>query len=252
MLGKNGSYYGQFLATSLEGITVFALQKPCTSRLVPDMYFVNANTVKALVDFHEGNYSFPKQFGALAHEVMAADILGADTFNEFVAGVLKIPSNRLNLSHNSQELRKTIRDRLRLQRNVPVLEETRRDICYLCREGFLDEVPNLNVACCGRKFHRACLVDLYSCPFCKVAWGGLNCVKCGHYTVHQDEREPYLTYMERRNSRMACCGMDIHPQCKKSIAFCPDCGTGDWTWETFVYLRKKTRVNEAKRRAQKY
>lgn len=110
MFGSNGSLYGVFSATSLKFIKALELQEPAISRTVPQVDQVNSDTMTALVDFHEGNYHFPDRFGTLTHHVVAADILGDDTFIEFVAEWLKIPCTHLHGSHSSQELRKIIRD----------------------------------------------------------------------------------------------------------------------------------------------
>ena len=117
MFGSKGNYFGMFSAHSLRMIKALALQHPATSMSVPDVDHVNSDTVNALVDFHEGNYCFPERFGTLAHQVMAADILGDDTFVMFVAERLKVPSTRLNSSHR---FRMIIRDRMRLKRYCPL------------------------------------------------------------------------------------------------------------------------------------
>lgn len=142
---------------------------------------------------------------------------------------------------------------MKLKYAVPCLQEPSHAMCFKCRGEYLEEDMLEFVACCGRTFHRSCLLDVGSCPFCTVAWGGLICVKCGGHTVHRRERELYRSFEKRRNNRMVCCGVDVHPECKKWIYFCSSCGVSpreiDMTAKTFVYLRREGRRNEGKRRS---
>ena len=251
VLGKKGDYYGLFSAATLHQIKALALQEPATSRVVPNVNYIYCDTVNALVDFHEGKYNFPDKYGVLAHQVMAADLLGDDTFIAFVAESLKVPHTRLDISHNSHTIRKTVRDRLRLKDTFSSINDIPQNVCYKCRREFLQQDVLVKVGCCSRQYHRRCLLGVASCPFCTVAWCGLQCAKCGGHTMQRDELEPHRMLERRRSNRMACCGVDIHPHCKKWLTSCPGCGVSpsQRTAEIFVYLRRLTRGNEAKRRA---
>ncbi len=236
--GRNGACHGQFSVVALRSIKALALQEPATERFVPDLYYINS----------EGTYHFPERFGALTHQILAADALGDDGFIEFVADNLKVSSSRLNLSHSTQAIRRTVRDRMRLKEAVPALIEPPLDVCYKCKVKFTQQDAVVEVACCARAFHRTCLEGVFSCPFCTVAWGSCKCVKCRRHTMAKDEREPHFKYKTRRYQRMTCCGVDVHPQCERMMSLCPQCGvsTQKITSETFVYLRMKERKNEAK------
>jgi len=120
--GSKGTFFGSFSAHSLRMVKALSLQEPAITRTEPEVEHVNSDTVNALVDFHEGNYCLPGTFGTLAHQVMAADILGDDSFVQFIAATLKVPSTCLDTSHTSQEVRMVVRDRLRLRDIVPSLQ----------------------------------------------------------------------------------------------------------------------------------
>ena len=178
MFGRKGDLYGEFCAASLKMIKALALQGPASGSgvVVPDVDHVYPNTFKALVDFHEGNYLFPspEQYGILAQQVMAADILGDDSFIQFIATHLQVPTTCLDVSHTTQEVRMTVRDRLRIRSIVPCLQVASHMMCFQCKGKFLDEENRAVVLCCGRTFHCSCLVYVHSCPYCTVAWGGYD------------------------------------------------------------------------------
>ena len=258
MFGRKGDLYGEFCAASLKMIKALALQGPASGSgvVVPDVDHVYPNTFKALVDFHEGNYLFPspEQYGILAQQVMAADILGDDSFIQFIAAHLQVPTTCLDVSHTTQEVRMTVRDRLHIRSIVPCLQVASHMMCFQCKGEFLDEENRAVVPCCGRTFHCSCLVYVHSCPYCTVAWGGLRCAECGKNTVSHQDKELYLSFERRRACRMVCCGVDVHPRCKKPSAVCPGCGLSprDNTATFFVNLRRERRRNERKRRKHKY
>jgi hypothetical protein len=173
--------------------------------------------------FHEGKYIFPQTFGTLAHQVMAADTLGDDTFVHFIADAVKVSPTRLDTSHTSQEIGKVVWDRMCLRNAVPSLQDTPHTTCYGCRGEFSDK-DILATVCCERAFHGRCLLGLRSCPFCTIAWGGLRCVGCGGHTVRRGEQELHCSIVRRRLNRMSCCGADVHLQCKNRLSHCPGCG----------------------------
>ena len=174
MLGSTGTFFGLFRASSLSMIKSLDLQSPKTTRTLPDLAHINPETVNALVDFHEGVYAIPDKFGTLAHQVMAADILGDDVFLQFIGSHFRVPVTRIDMSHTSHEIRNTVRDRMKLEVVVPSLQDSSLLECYVCKEGFLEEDAVVTVTCCRHTFHRTCILDVESCPFCTVAWGGVK------------------------------------------------------------------------------
>ena len=103
-------------------IKALTLQSPETMRIVPDINkHVNSDILNALVNFHDVIYVIPQKYGTLAHHVMAADILGENTFFEFIASHFRIPVTRLDMSHNSHEIKNIVGDRMRLKVAVPSL-----------------------------------------------------------------------------------------------------------------------------------
>lgn len=76
-----GSIFGPYMAKSLREIKVFGMQHPMENRVVPRVDYVNTDTIRALVDFHEGKCNIPaEQYGALACQFLAADGLGDGVF----------------------------------------------------------------------------------------------------------------------------------------------------------------------------
>lgn len=242
-----------FSAQSLRLVKALALQEPASARSVPEVKHMNSDTVKALVDFHEGNYCLPDHdhYGALAHHVMAADILGDDSFVQFISASLQVPPSCIDTSHTSLHVRMMVRDRLRLKSIVPSLQLAPKSQCIACKGDFLDSDRTAYVVCCGRISHCSCLDYVTSCPFCTVAWGGLRCASCGYYTTPKDGRELYRSLKRRRANRTTCCGGDVHFECRKESCICPACGVspGDKSAETFVRLQRESRRKERLRRA---
>ena len=183
------------------------------------------HALQPLVDFHEFNYEWPK-FSALAHELMAADYLGDDSFIEYVAVELKIPVGRLDSSNPMQKLKMTIRDRYKLY-EIMDLQTSDHTKCFMCKFMFLESELTDVVPCCGRTFHRNCLIWVTICPHCNAPWGGLPCIMCNKGTYNTKSQFIYRTYERRCSNRMSCCGADVHWSCRKCISkLCPGCGEG--------------------------
>lgn len=140
---------------------------------------------------------------------------------------------------------------MRLKDTFSSVNDIPQNVCCKCRREFLQQDVLVKVACSSRQYQRRCLLGVASCPFCTVAWCGLRCAKCGGQTMQRDELEPYHMFEKRHCNRMACCGVDIHPHCKKWLSSCPGCGVSpsQVTAEIFVYLRRMALGYEAKRRA---
>ena len=204
------------------------------------------------MDFHKGWYTLPTKYGELANDIIAADILGDDTFISFIADTLKIPASRFDTSHTSQEIRKVMRDRLRLSFVVPRLEDTPSNICFVCKATVTRAGHIVTVSCCGRLFHEQRLIDVYLCLYCTTAWGGLNCVMCGGggATITRGDHKPYLSFGWRSFYRFSCCGADVHPTCISMHSSCPVCQLPPAVDASIFFYRgrKATRRNEAARR----
>ena len=232
------------------------MQLPTDVVYVPDVEPVDHESIRGLVDFHEFKYLWPDSIPVLTRQLITADILGDDSFITFIAAELKVPVGRLLSSNKAQNIKQVIRDRFKLWSIGVELKVSTHDKCVLCSSGFLDRELTNFVACCGRTFHRSCLLDRKTCPYCYEPWGSLRCVKCAKSCVSPRERRLYMTFSQRRENRMPCCGVDVHFTCKKAIRQCPGCGEllnqrgqpikADHN--SFVYRRRERRRNDSKRR----
>ena len=212
------------------------------------------------MDFHECRYVLPESFTTLAHHVVTADILGDDTFLTFVASTLKVPVGSLNSSHRNQDIKMTIRDRLKLM-SIVGLKDFPSGKCFACKGEFIDRELKDLLPCCGRTFHRSCVCDVSVCPYCKEPWASNPCAICGQPLHSSSDRYVYTSLEKRKNTRMQCCSADVHRRCRHKIRrHCPGCGEDldpdthtpvPPNYVSFVYRRRETRRNEAKRRKAK-
>ena len=167
---------------------------------------MSKETIHALVDFHEGKYTIPESYSALAHQVLAADNLGDEVFLDYICHELNVPLGRINSSNRTQDVKMALRDRMKLKSVVAQLQTVKR--CFVCQSGFMSEMEvTAVVACCGRMFHSTCIVGVYTCPFCNEPWGGLPCVVCKKPTCSPHNCEPHVSFEWRRRNRMQCCGV---------------------------------------------
>ena len=200
---------------SLREIKAFGMQHPTENRVVPRVDYVNTDTIRALVDFHEGKCNIPaEQYGALARQVLAADGLGDDVFVVFVQHIrnsLKEQITLINCSNKMQNVKMVLWDKMHLKDVVPTLETSAH--CYVCKYVTLRHSDQIvDSLCCERSFHHSCLLEVSECPCCKEAWGGLPCAACGQPTVRDADRELFFSYERWRNGRMECCGVNVHPK----------------------------------------
>ena len=202
---------------------------------------------------------WPEKYSVLAHQLIAADTLGDDSFLAYISSELKLPVGRINSSNRTQNVKMAVRDKYKLSAIVE-LKQASHQQCFACKLGFLaeGELTSL-VACCGRMFHRSCLMDVKVCPYCNEPWGSLPCCQCEKDTCIFKDRFLHGTFERRRSNRMSCCGADIHHKCRQFVhGSCPACGEGVDTFlkhyegkesvQSFVYRRRELRRNEAKRR----
>ena len=120
------------------------------------------------MDFHKGTYNWPEVFTIMAHQVLAADILGDDRFVEHVCYKLKLPTGRINSSNWTQDVKIAIRDKYKLSQMVATLTHSKQTQCYVCKDDFMKGLDTSThvVLCCGRRFHCSSLRDLKVCPYC--------------------------------------------------------------------------------------
>ena len=128
LFGTDGRFFGCFIAESLQEIEALGMQYPAERRVVSDADHVNIDTVRALVDFHEDKYTIPEKYGALAHEVLAANVLGYDSFM-YISQTLKVPVSQINSANRMCDVKMALQDKLRLKAVVPRLEES--VYCYV-------------------------------------------------------------------------------------------------------------------------
>ena len=76
---------------------------------------MNSKNVMALVDFHEGRYIWPDQIPVIAHHHVTADLLGDDSFLNYVARELKVPIGKLDSSNTITAIKVVVRDRYKLR-----------------------------------------------------------------------------------------------------------------------------------------
>ena len=163
------------------------MQYPAERVEVPRVDHVSKEIIQSLVDFHEYKYVWPERFSVIAHQVLAADNLGDDSFVEFISYELKVPVGRIDSSNTTQDVKMAIRDRLKLS-DVVKLRKSKGDECYSCKSVFMERELTCVVQCCGRMFHCSCLLDIKICPFCNKAWITLPCTVCGKRTHDQKSR----------------------------------------------------------------
>lgn len=172
------------------------MQFPSTKRQVPEADYVNRNTLQALVDFHEDNYSIPERFGILAHHVLAADALGDDKFLEYISQTFKVPISCIDTSNRTHNVQMALRDKMRLKQIVPKLESSEK--CSVCKYGVVrHEEACVLSPCCDRTFHHSCLLDVSVCPYCNEAWGGATL--CSLWAANCELQGPQvvsLTFVE--------------------------------------------------------
>ena len=113
--------------------------------------------------------------------------------------------------------RSTVWDRMRLKDTFSSINDTTQNVCNKCRREFLQKDVLVKVACCSGQFHRRCPLEVASCPLCTLVWCGLWCVKCRGLTMQRDELESHRMFERRCCNRIACCGVDIHPNCKSMV-----------------------------------
>ena len=84
------------------------------------------------MDFHKGTYVWPEEFTIMAHQVLAADMLGDNLFVKFVCSKLKLPAGRIS---RTQDVRMAIRDMYKLTQIV-TLTHSKQLQCLVCKDDF--------------------------------------------------------------------------------------------------------------------
>ena len=215
MIGERSHHlFGTVEAVFIKDIMALDIQYPSKEVVVPEEPHVNKETVLALVDFHKCKYKWPASYTTIAHQLMAANFLGDDSFMEYIAATLKVPVARLESSNTFQAIKMAVRDRLKLTEMMD-LKISDNSACFLCKFPFLSEKILASAPCCGWRFHRSCIQHRLVCPYCTTPWAGLPCAFCSKATM--PKTGAYEGYKRRLRSRLVCCGADAHFRCRKRV-----------------------------------
>ena len=227
-MGASNRYkYGTYKWSELSSIKALLFQG--TSRIVrlQDYPPLKMVSFEALLKFHRNRFEGKTctQFPPLEDWVdvlQVAKVMGDGRYLGFVAEYLKVDRRCVDSSHTRQELKKVLRDRLRLKKVVPRLIYSCG--CGICKDD-VEGDKGERALCCGRYYHKACIKRKSVCHNCTETWRPQSCWICLR-KIDFDELNPLRSYAEIKTNRTLCCSADIHFQCHGELKSkpCLSCG----------------------------